>query len=50
MKKRKLEGVSGLELIDAAWLAGRRVPRERFRKAGVATGTFQDLNVLVEQW
>jgi hypothetical protein len=23
MKKRKLEGVSDLELVDAAWLAGR---------------------------
>lgn len=49
MKKRKLEGVSGLELVDAAWLAGRRVSRERSRKAGMAARTFQDLNVLVEQ-
>jgi hypothetical protein len=49
MKKRKLEGVSGLELVDAAWLPGRRVSRERSRKAGVAARTFQDLNVLVER-
>jgi hypothetical protein len=41
MKERQLEGVSDLELIDAEWLPGRIVPRERSRKTGVAAGTFQ---------
>jgi hypothetical protein len=41
MKKRKLEGVSGLELVDAAWLSGRMVSRERSKKTGVAARTFQ---------
>ena len=26
MKKRKLEGVSGLELVDAAWLSRADIP------------------------